>query len=124
MLRKLTLDEVQISYEVQPEEMISVEGHLATDEPEKDREQEREIVEAVNRGYVEAWCTLVVKASWQHWSAIDVLGGCSFEPGLSTAELTKQVEDTIEWHDMKAEALNSLQKLLETDSRLLAQLAV
>lgn len=54
MLRKLTLDEVQITYEVQPEEMISVEGSFATDEPEKDREQEREIVEAVNRGYVEA----------------------------------------------------------------------
>jgi hypothetical protein len=124
MLRKLTLDEVQISYEVQPEELISVEGSFASDEPEKDREQVREIVDAVNRGHVEAWCTLVVKASWQHWSAIDVLGGCSFEPGLPTAELTKQVEDTIEGHGMKSEALASLQKLLETDSRLLAQLVV
>ena len=124
MLRKLTLDEVQITYEVQPEEMISVEGHFASDEPEKDREQERLIVEAVNAGYVEAWCTLVVKASWQHWSAIDVLGGVSFDAGLSPEELKRQVEQMIEGHGMKSEALDSLQKLLETDSRLLAQLAV
>jgi hypothetical protein len=123
-LRKLTLDDVEFRYEMEIEDSVPVEGNAqCSDNPEDDLKVERDIIEALNRGYVEAWCQLTVYVTWNGFTCTDHLGAVSFEPGLPAEKLKEQVLELIDSHGMKEEALGELQKLLEETNEKLQQIA-
>lgn len=76
--RKLELADVTVSFAAEPEDE-PVAGQFATDEPERDRELEREILSRLGRGDEWAWFCARVTVSWGSFSATDYLGCCSYE---------------------------------------------
>jgi len=75
--RKLKASEVVVRLEVKPED-VSVSGSFASGEPERDREQEREVLARLNRGDEWAWFCAKVTVSWGSFSATEHLGCCSY----------------------------------------------
>lgn len=63
------------------------------------------VVERINRGDENAWCVVVVSASWRGRYARDTLGGCSLDD-------TYTKEAVAEEHGMQAEALKRLNEAL------------
>jgi hypothetical protein len=63
-LRLLTAADVHCQISTEADETQFVEGHFATDEPELDRENEREIIERLQQGDDSAWCGVIVEATW------------------------------------------------------------
>jgi hypothetical protein len=106
-IRPLTASEVTFEVIVEPEE-DPVAGHFATGDDDRDRELEREIIEAFNAGSVEAWCCITVKATWEGITATDHLGCCSHLRYDGSPSLAQQVEDTVSAHGMREEALAAL----------------
>jgi hypothetical protein len=76
--RELTLDEVSIEIEVEPEDS-SVYYHFATDDPERDRAEEVSIDKRARAGDEWAWCCVTVRATWNGIVGEDNLGCCSYE---------------------------------------------
>lgn len=115
MIRQLTESEVKFSVELESE-FTDVRGNfMVTDEPEKDKEAEDEILRRLDNGETEAWCTIVVKATWKEFSGVATLGGCSFE----SKDLQNQVDETVEDHGMKVDALKALnESIAETFNKL------
>lgn len=99
-LRELTLDEVEVTLRTEWEDM-SVRNHFDTDEPERDRALEAEILARMDRGDVWAWCTVVVTAKWGGFFGDDSLGACSY---VDEAEFRKGGY----WEDLQAEALSRM----------------
>jgi hypothetical protein len=116
-VRKLTADEVEFSLEIEDED-IPVEGHFATDEPEKDRALEKEILDRLRRGDLWAWCTVVVTARWKDWKGVNSLGGCSYE---SEADFRK---DDGYFGDLKDRALDDLNESIAKVAESIAELQV
>lgn len=122
-MRKLTAAEVTFSVEIEADENCSeteIRGSFATDEPDMDRETADEIIRRLRRGEVEAWCGVVVTASWEHdgetYVGRDSLWHCSLNDDY-TAEVVA------EHHDMREEALDDLNRTLEAECARVSSLA-
>lgn len=116
--RKLTAADVTFEVEIE-QDCTDFRGNaMASGDDEADAEYERQIAEALNRGQVEAWCTIVVKAIWSPdgedmtLEGIDTLGGCCFlepiEVNGETWSIDRQVEEHVSSHGMREEALRAL----------------
>lgn len=101
MLRDLREDEVEFEIVLMEEDPCLVRGSFATDEPEKDRELEEDILRRLRDGDQWAWCCVKVVARWNGFEAFDTLGCCSYES-------EKDFKRGGYWEDMKAEALRGL----------------
>ena len=105
-LRPLLASEVTFTTEIEPED-LEVRGNcMCSDDPEFDKQCEDEILERLDRGYIEAWCCVVVKATWEApdgttLEGVATLGGCSFGDGYGAKECVDE-------HGMKDEALDDL----------------
>lgn len=119
-LRKLTLDECKFSYTV---ELDQDPVEINTDDSEFDRLLEREIQASLNRGYVEAWCTVVVTLEWNGFTGTSEVGGCSFPVGKTGPECAKDVLEYIDKSDLRQEALDELNHALERTNETLHKLA-
>src|SRR3990170_8981247 len=111
-LRKLT--EAEVEFEVTHEQDDApVRGNAqATDDDAADKQVEDEILENLERGNAWAWCTVRVKAKWHEFEGLDVLG-C-----VSVAK-EEDLEEVIEEHGMKANALENLNdSIAETNNTL------
>lgn len=106
--RKLKASDVTFTVQLEQEDM-PVRGHFATGEDDLDRKLEQEICDALDAGNVEAWCSITVTATWAapdgtNYTGHDHLGCCSHLGD----KLDEQVEQTVEAHDMRGEALRDL----------------
>lgn len=117
-MRKLTAKDVTFTVEIEAED-LEVRGHFMSGDPEyaeQDRALEDRIIAAANRGDVEAWCCIVVKATWETdgdtFVGTDHLGACSFlepiEVNGETWSVQRQIDDTVESHGMREQALEDL----------------
>ncbi len=115
-MRKLTASEVTFTIEIEADDS-PVRGHFATDEADLDRQQEDEIIERLDNGEVEAWCGVIVTATWefdgQEYTGTDSLWACSLDD-------TYTRDNVVEYHGMKEQALDDLNATLE---RLYARLS-
>ena len=112
-MRKLTAAEVTFTVEIEADENASekeIRGSFATDEPDLDREQADEILERLNNGEVEAWCGVVVKATWEFdgetYEGVDSIWHCTLSDDYTA-------ETVAEHHCMRDEALDALNAELE-----------
>lgn len=105
-VRKLRASEVTFTVIVE-QDACDFRGAFASGDAEQDAADERAIAEALDRGNVEAWCTIEVKAEWQGIEGIDTLGGCSFLGGIHRP-VQAQIDECIEDHGMRTEALAAL----------------
>ena len=90
----------KISVEIETED-LQIEGNASSIDEDTDREHERWIRDQLERGNEYAWCRIVVKASWRGFEGYDSLGACSYESRAS-------LDQAIEYHGMRAEALIAL----------------
>lgn len=85
-MRKLTAAEVMFERWIEQDE-TSVEGHFMSGDPEyeqADRDLEASIIERLNGGEVEAWCGVIVEATWKApdgttYTGRDSIWGCSLD---------------------------------------------
>ncbi|HEY3499106.1 MAG TPA: hypothetical protein VGK73_30660 [Polyangiaceae bacterium] len=122
-MRPLTASDVTFTVRIEQDD-IPVRGNaLASGDSAVDREVEDEILACLDRGDVEAWCSITVEARWRGYVGRDHLGACSHLPGDGRPSLAKQVEQTIEWHEMRAQALADLNEILRSTADDIASLA-
>lgn len=116
-MRKLTAKDVTFSVAIEREEYVTVRGNaMASGDADADRELEDQIIAALDRGLDEAWCTIVVKATWTKgddtFEGTDTLGCCSFlEPIEVDGErwsIQRQIEEHVKSHGMREQALEDL----------------
>lgn len=113
--RKLRANEVTFSVEIEAED-IPVRGNaMASGDDAADRECEDEIIARLDRGEVEAWCAVVVKATWKGYSATASIGACTLDRSYTT-------EDVIDGHDLRGEALESLNEQIASEVESLSEL--
>lgn len=105
-VRELVEAEVEFRIELLEEDTV-VDGYFETDEPERDRELEQEILRRLERGDRWAWCTVRVIASWNGLEGDDTLGCCSYE-----SEEDFRNDDGY-WPGMKAETLYRLNEKIK-----------
>lgn len=116
-VRKLKASEVTFTVSIEPEDS-EVNGHFCSGDPdyaEEERKQERQIIRDLDRGYQEVWCCLVVTAEWEGIKGHASLGCCSFEKGDGVS-VDKQAHQCAEEHDMQQEALDDLNRNLQTQA--------
>ncbi len=77
--KKLEKGEVEFKLEIEEEDMPVQGNFMATDEPEKDKEAEDEVLARLAQGDTWAWCYVVITACWGNWKGSASLGGCSYE---------------------------------------------
>lgn len=107
-MKKLTADQVEFKVLTKPE-WIPVRGNLiASGNDAEDTAAENEVLARLNRGDTLAWCIVVVEASWNGLTGTASLGGCSLENRAA-------LEETVEWHGLKEEALEDLNQQLGAD---------
>jgi hypothetical protein len=115
--RKLKLKDVAFVVEVEPEQHAPVRGNaIASGDDAADRELEDQIIAALDSGIDEAWCTIMVKATWDGHEGFDSLGCCSFLPGTHEP-VKKQVEQCVDDHQMREQALADLQRAVDRHDR-------
>ena len=103
-MRKLTAAEVTFEVTIEAEDQ-PVRGNFASGDDELDRADEDAIIARLDRGDVEAWCGVVVKATWefdgQTYEGVDSIWGCSLDDDYTA-------EAVAESHGMRDEALDRL----------------
>lgn len=110
--RKLKADEVTFTVTVE-QENIPVRGNcMASGDDAFDRECEDEIIQALDRGDIEAWCYILVTAEWEGSKGHGSLGGCSFMSGTHQP-VQAQITETIDEHGLREQALDSLNASVE-----------
>lgn len=110
---RIDIDAVEYTVTVEAEETPVRGNAMASGDAEADKELEDEILAALERGQVEAWCCLVVTATYtdeqgNEYSGADSLGCCSFQPGRSERRLQDAIGEHVESHGMKETALDAL----------------
>lgn len=112
-LRKLTAAEVSFFVTTEADEYANekeIRGSFATDEPDLDREQCDEILERLNSGDIEAYCGVIVTATWEcdgvEYTGRDSLWGCTLSDDYTAATVAES-------HGMRDEALADLNSNLE-----------
>ncbi len=114
-IRKLRASEVTFTVSVEQDDLEVRGNAMASDDPAFDKECEDEILANLNRGFIEAWCCILVKATWEGIEGFASLGGCSFEPG-SGKHVDDQVQECIREHGLHTEALESLNASIQRQS--------
>jgi hypothetical protein len=109
-MRKLTAAEVTFEVTIEAEEMPVRRGHFASGDAEQDKADEDAIIRRLDRGEVEAWCGVVVTATWEapdgtEYMGRDSLWGCSLDDSY-TAEVVA------EHHGMREQALDDLNQVI------------
>ena len=109
-LRKLTAAEVTFEVTIEAED-TPVRGNVcASDEPDLDKAEEDAVLARLERGEVEAWCGVVVTATWEHdgveYTGRDSLWGCSLDDSYTAAIVAES-------HGMQEQALDDLNRTLE-----------
>lgn len=108
-MRKLTAAEVTFEVTIEAEDM-PVRGNFASGDDELDKADEDAIIERLDRGDIEAWCCIVVTATWEapdgnEYTGRDTLGGCSLDD-------TYTAEVAAEEHGMREQALDDLNQVI------------
>ncbi len=116
--RKLKASEVTFEIKIEPEDIEVSGNYMYTDDPEAAREAETKIVDRLNNGYIEAWCSVVVIARWGDFEGSGALGLCSFD----TDDLDTQLGDCVESNDMREIALEDLNAKIAATAEALAPL--
>jgi hypothetical protein len=111
-MRKLTADEVEFEVTIEPED-IPVRGNASGWGEPEDTEYANEIIKRLDRGDLEAWCVVIVKATWSGYVGYDSLGACSFVH--SGALLQNEIDATAHDHEMKDRALDDLNEVIAHD---------
>ena len=110
--RKLTAKEVTFTLDVTQDDIDFRGNAMASGDDAADRELEDEIAAALDRGDIEAWCRIVVKAHYQGFEGFDSLGGCCFlgpiEVDGETWSVKRQINEHVEAHGMREQALDDL----------------
>ncbi len=101
---------------------VSPEVHLPSDRDFSDPETVEAIKDALRNGNELAWCWLKMVATWTDTDGTehkgdDTLGGCSFLSDGSHGSKRKQLDECVEAHDMRANALADLQKVVDRHDR-------
>jgi len=109
----LTAEDVEFEIIIEPEE-ISVDEAFEGD----NEELKLEITEHLARGLVEAWCHIRVTARYEGLEGHDTLGGCSHLALEGAGSIAHQVEQTIEAHQMRENALDDLNRLRRNQRRV------
>lgn len=106
-IRKLKLDECTVVVKAEPDDLPVRGNAAATDDPERDREIENEILADLDRGFIAAWCCVVVTVRWQQHFGRATLGCVSLDPklGQDTHEILCQTAND---HDLISAALDDL----------------
>lgn len=109
-MRKLTLEDVTISVTTEEEDVPVRDNALASGDADADREEEDAILARLKRGDYEAWCRVIVTATWEapdgnEYTGQDSLGCCVLGDGYTA-------EQCAEHHDMAEQALNDLNQRL------------
>lgn len=113
--RRLTETDVEFSIRCEPEDIDFV-GNCSAIDDETDAQAEAWIRNELEAGNAWAWCCVVVTARWQGFEGTAALGGCSYESEESFTQPGGY------FGDLKAEALDDLNKRLENTARVLAEL--
>lgn len=121
-MRTLTESDVTFTVHIEQEHEPVRGNAMASGDPDLDRQVEDEILSCLDRGDVEAWCSITVEARWRGYVGRDHLGCCSHLPGDGRPSLAEQVEDTIQSHTMRAEALADLNATLKATADDIAAL--
>lgn len=107
--RALRADEVEFELELLPED-DHPDGHFDSGDAEADAALVREILETLNSGYLEAWCTVKVTAKWRGWRGTDYLGAVSVLHREGET-LRNQLETLVyDDYDMRGQALEDLNR--------------
>lgn len=111
-IRKLTAAEVtfEVTIEADDASEKQIRGSFATDEPDLDKQQADEILERLNRGDVEAYCGVIVTATWAH-DGVEYTGQDSIWGNTLSDEWT--AETVAQEHGMRDNALDDLNRKLE-----------
>lgn len=124
--RKLAAKDVVFTVAIEQDDMPVRGNAMASGDDAADREVEDAILASLERGDIEAWCTIVVKAHWQGFSGIDTLGGSSFLGPIEVEgemwSVERQVNESITAHDMRGQALADLNGLIAATASKLATL--
>lgn len=76
-LRRLKLEEVEVVFTNEPED-VPIRGNvMCTEEPEKDRAEEDELIRRHNSGDEWAWFCAKVEVRWKGLRGVATLGCCS-----------------------------------------------
>lgn len=113
-LRKLTVEDVKFELSIEEETMSVKEGL-------PDQEHDELVVELqdrLRRGDLWAWCTVVVKATWEGHVGEDTLGCCSYDHERDF------VRNSGYYEDMKQRAVDDLNEQLERQFKKLQPLLV
>lgn len=116
--RKLTASEVTFTITTEPDNDSSPHDSLNSGDPdyaEADKRLADDICERFNRGDTDAWCGVIVKATWEGLTGRDSIWGCSLDSKY-TAEVV------VEEYGMKANALDDLNAQLAAMANTLGKL--
>lgn len=109
MLRNLLAAEAKFVVRTEPED-FPFEGNVqCSEDEESDKATEDEVRAQLKAGNDAAWCMVIVEAHWQGVFGRDVLGGVSIFNG---PDMQKELDEVVESHGMKANALADLNKEL------------
>lgn len=120
-MRKLTAAEVTFEVTIEADDNHDVRGSFATDDEEQDDREAASIIARVDRGEVEAWCGVVVTATWEAPDGTEYTGraslwGCTLDDSY-TAEVVA------EEHGMREQALDDLNRTLASVAKRGSRLA-
>lgn len=96
--RALTESEVTFTIETEEEDISPFDSF---DDPD----MAQEVADRYDSGHTEAWCCVVVTASWEGFTGRDYLGGCSLSDDYTA-------ETASDEHGMKAQALAALNQAI------------
>jgi hypothetical protein len=118
-LRPLLAEEVVFQVLVEPEDTPVRGNYMATDDDEADRAAEDAVIAALDAGEERAWCRVIVVAHWRGLKEQDSLGCVAFTPFQTASKAAEDLEELVESHGMRKEALTYLnRKLQELDDAL------
>lgn len=104
-MRKLTMPEVTFSIQIEADDTPVRGNVMATDEPELDKAEEDAVIARLDNGEVEAWCGVIVTATWE-FDGHEYEGTDSIWGNTLSDEYT--AETVVEHHAMKEQALDDL----------------
>jgi hypothetical protein len=105
-IRKLEASEVTFETKVEPDDTPVRGNAMASGDDEFDRETEDGILKSLRSENHYAWCIITIEARWEGFVGSSVLGGNSLKSDADVAE-------TVESHELKAQALDDLNTRLQ-----------
>ena len=131
--RKLKAGDVTFTVSYEQDDMPVRGNAMASGNDAADRELEDQIIGLLDSGHDWAWCCIKVVASWTapdgtEYEGTDYLGACSFlgpaEIDGETWSVQRQIDDTVDGHGMKDQALDDLQRTVNAADRRQAEALV